>query len=190
MRRTRDKTREPKMLTGKRNVLIVLTIVTTMAIGGAAAVWANGNSGNVIYACVNDASGTVKIVAADTICSQNSTLVHWNQEGTPGADGAEGPEGPQGESGVPMTPMNVYTDFGITQATGTITTVEVLCRPGDIATGGGFILTDEIHHLTGSSVVLMSVASGGLSPDGWIVTAATAVGDTVEVQVVCITPAD
>jgi hypothetical protein len=87
------------MLVGKRNLLVVLTIMTVLAIGGASAVLANGNSGNVIYACVNNNSGTVKIVAADTVCHQNSTLVHWNQEGTPGMDGADGADGVDGQDG-------------------------------------------------------------------------------------------
>jgi hypothetical protein len=54
----------------------VLTIITAMAIGGASAVLANGNSGNVIYACVNNASGTIKIVAADAVCGSKGTLLH------------------------------------------------------------------------------------------------------------------
>ena len=87
------------MSVGKRNLFVVLAMIAAMAIGGTSAVLANGNSGNVIYACVNDASGTVKIVTADTVCHENSTLVHWNQEGTPGMNGADGTDGTDGTDG-------------------------------------------------------------------------------------------
>jgi hypothetical protein len=60
---------------------------------------ANSNSGNVIYACVNNSGGTVKIVAADTVCTENWTLVNWNQEGTPGMDGNDGDDGVDGTNG-------------------------------------------------------------------------------------------
>ena len=46
------------MFVGKRNLLVVLTIVTALAIGGVSAVRANGTSGNVIYACVNNGGVT------------------------------------------------------------------------------------------------------------------------------------
>ncbi len=150
------------MLVGKRNLLVVLTIITAMAIGGASAVLANGNSGNVIYACVNDASGTVKIVAADTVCHENSTFVHWNQEGTPGMDGAdgsdgqdgvdgqdgqdgaEGPEGPAGDKGDKGDPGPASGAASQVVAGNESTALSTaVCPAGTFAIGGGFFMTND-----------------------------------------------
>src|SRR5215831_21207272 len=51
---------------------------------------------NTIYACVNNSSGAVKIVAAGTVCPNNQSLVTWNIVGPQGAQGPQGPQGPQG----------------------------------------------------------------------------------------------
>jgi hypothetical protein len=137
------------MLVGKRNLLVVLTIITALAVGGASAVLANGNSGNVIYACVNNSSGTVKIVAVDTVCHGNSTLVHWNQEGTPGQDGTDGVDGQDGTDGQDgadgqdgvagisgyeqVARAQTYTDV----SEGLFMTVGVTCPDGKKVLGGG-----------------------------------------------------
>jgi hypothetical protein len=150
------------MLDGKRNLLVVLTIITALAIGGASAVVANGNSGNVIYACVNNNSGAVKIVAADTVCHENSTLVHWNQEGTPGMDGAdgtdgtdgtdgadgaqgaEGPEGPAGEKGDQGDPGPASGAVSQVVAGNDNTALSTaVCPAGTFAVGGGYFMTND-----------------------------------------------
>jgi hypothetical protein len=137
------------MLVGKRNLLVVLTIITAMAIGGASAVLANGNSGNVIYACVNNSSGEVKIVAADTVCREHSTLVHWNQEGTPGNDGADGMDGTNGMNGTDGTDGTdgapgisgyeqvVQTEMLVDAQVGDFITAGVACPDGKKVLGGG-----------------------------------------------------
>src|SRR4051794_11012950 len=58
----------------------------------AAALYAQSTA---IYACVNSASGEVKIVTAGTECVGNRTLVQW---GIAGPTGATGPQGPKGDS--------------------------------------------------------------------------------------------
>jgi len=58
-----------------------------------------------IYACVNNSSGTIKIVSVTTECPNGSMLLQWNQvgltgpAGPAGADGATGPAGPAGADG-------------------------------------------------------------------------------------------
>src|SRR2546422_11060666 len=63
-----------------------------------------------IYACENNSSGTLKIVAAGTVCANNETLIHWNEVGPQGPmglpgmngkDGTNGKDGPQGPQGLP-----------------------------------------------------------------------------------------
>ena len=169
------------MFVGKRNLLVVLTIITAMAIGGASAVFANGNSGNVIYACVNNDSGTVKIVADDTVCRENSTLVHWNQEGTPGADGtdgtdgadgadgtdgaqgAEGPEGPAGEKGDrgdPGPASGAVSQVVAGNSSAALSTA--VCPAGTFAMGGGFFMNNDSPPFAS----FPSTASAGVPPTG------------------------
>ena len=164
------------MLDGKRNLLVVLTIITALAIGGASAVVANGNSGNVIYACVNNNSGAVKIVAADTVCHENSTLVHWNQEGTPGMDGADGTDGADGAEGAegPEGPAGDKGDQGDPgPASGAVSQVvagndssalsTAVCPAGTFAVGGGYFMTNDSPPFAS----FPSTASAGIAPVGF-----------------------
>ena len=169
------------MSVGKRNLFVVLAMIAAMAIGGTSAVLANGNSGNVIYACVNDASGTVKIVAADTVCNENWTLVNWNQDGTPGMDGAdgqdgvdgqdgqdgaqgaEGPEGPagdKGDKGDPGPASGAASQVVVGSVSSALSTAA--CPTGTFAIGGGFFMN------TDSSVFASfpSTTGGGTAPAG------------------------
>lgn len=50
-------------------------------------------SGEVIHACVDNDSGALRIVTAETVCNADETPLEW------GVIGLEGPEGPQGEQG-------------------------------------------------------------------------------------------
>ena len=57
------------------------------------------------YACVNNSSGTIKIIDEDENCKNNETWISWNQKGPQGDPGEQGPQGeagpagPQGETG-------------------------------------------------------------------------------------------
>jgi hypothetical protein len=61
--------------------------------------------------------------------------------------GTQGPPGPQGPSGSPdvgqIPPENIYTALGPINSTGTsgFATSSALCMQGDIAVGGGFVIT-------------------------------------------------
>jgi hypothetical protein len=52
-----------------------------------------------LYACVNNNSGTIKMVAAGTACDNGATLFVWNATGQAGPQGAQGPAGPAGPAG-------------------------------------------------------------------------------------------
>jgi hypothetical protein len=160
------------MFAGKRNLLVVLTIITAMGIGGASAVLANSNSGNAIYACVNNNSGEVKIVAADTVCHENSTLVHWNQEGTPGVDGTDGTDGVDGVDGVDGTDGTDGENGDPGPASGAASQVvagnasaalsTAVCPSGTFATGGGFSMTADSPPFAS----FPSTTSAGIPPVG------------------------
>lgn len=53
----------------------------------------------LIYACVNNSSGTIKVVSATSTCANNEILLVWNGEGTQGPAGPTGPTGPTGATG-------------------------------------------------------------------------------------------
>jgi hypothetical protein len=52
-----------------------------------------------LYACVNNSSGTIKMVAAGTACDNGATLFVWNAAGPIGPQGPQGPAGPAGATG-------------------------------------------------------------------------------------------
>lgn len=60
-------------------------------------------SNSLIYACVNNGSGTIHIVAAGASCQTNEISLVWNAQGPAGPPGPQGPAGspgPQGPNGV------------------------------------------------------------------------------------------
>src|SRR5258706_16124406 len=73
---------------------LVIALVGTTTIGFAAATTAG-----VINACVNNNSGTVKIVGATDTCPPNWTALSWSDQGSAGATGATGATGPTGPAG-------------------------------------------------------------------------------------------
>src|SRR6266545_5030478 len=73
---------------------LAAAIVGTSTVGFAGAI-----TTGLIYACVNNSSGTIKIVSATTSCANNEILLVWNGEGSQGPTGATGPEGPTGPTG-------------------------------------------------------------------------------------------
>jgi hypothetical protein len=54
------------------------------------------------YACVNNSSGTIRVVSGSDECKTGDYFIEWNRvgpKGDPGPMGPEGPAGPQGEPG-------------------------------------------------------------------------------------------
>ena len=86
-------------------------------------------SGEVIHACVTNGTGAVRIVSAETICTDNERALEWGviglqgPQGDPGATGATGPQGLPGETGAtgavgPQGPKGDTGAIGATGATG------------------------------------------------------------------------
>jgi hypothetical protein len=53
----------------------------------------------LIYACKNNSSGDLRVVAQGTSCPRNWSLLSWNVAGPPGPIGPQGPQGPPGVPG-------------------------------------------------------------------------------------------
>jgi hypothetical protein len=105
-----------------------------------------------IYACVNNSSGTVRIVGATTTCNKAETSLAWSSQGPRGEAGPRGPEGPQGPQGSPgpRGPEGPPGISGYHVATVSTTiplspgpyliagSVLVTCPEGKVAVGGGY----------------------------------------------------
>jgi hypothetical protein len=113
-----------------------LVLALVMGLAG----FAIANNGDVIYACVNNNSGTVKIVDAETVCAENSTLLSWNQQGVPGTDGTDGTDGTEGTDGAPGISgyeQVVQTEMLVDAQVGDFITAGVACPDGKKVLGGG-----------------------------------------------------
>jgi hypothetical protein len=90
----RSKTMNNKMRVIGIGVGLVLLLVV-------AATWTWAEGDNVTYyACVNNSSGTIFMVAPDEECKNNETKIVWNQVGPPGPAGVDGVDGAPGPPGV------------------------------------------------------------------------------------------
>src|SRR5262245_49837398 len=67
----------------------------------------------VIYACVANSSGAIRIVSAAATCKGNETKINWNQGGPQGAVGPQGPQGTPGPAGA-TGPQGVQGNQGST----------------------------------------------------------------------------
>jgi hypothetical protein len=54
---------------------------------------------NTVHGCVNDQSGTLRVVADPSDCRQAESALDWNVQGVAGQDGADGQDGAQGPAG-------------------------------------------------------------------------------------------
>jgi hypothetical protein len=105
-----------------RRYACVLGTVLPLLVLGVASV-AEAQPAGAVYACVNDSSGTFKIVAFGTICGTNETFRLWSVTGPTGPTGPVGPAGPTGATGAtgatgPQGPAGVDGATGPTGATG------------------------------------------------------------------------
>ena len=87
--------------------LLVVTVVTVVGAVGVPTVVSGhgpGPTNDLVHACVNHSSGSIKIVDADDRCKKNWTPLDWNLVGPEGPQGPVGPEGPEGPQG-PVGPQ-------------------------------------------------------------------------------------
>lgn len=76
---------------------LVLSFVAT---AGALFLGASAQASTVTYyACVNNTTGTIKIVNSTTTCATGTHKIQWNQIGPVGPVGPHGPAGSQGVAG-------------------------------------------------------------------------------------------
>ena len=93
----------PKWLVALNVVLISLVSVTLVS--------AHGGNMALIHACVNNTSGEIKIVGANSNCPSNYRALDWNIQGPTGQQGAQGQQGPIGLVG-PVGPIGPVGPVG------------------------------------------------------------------------------
>jgi hypothetical protein len=106
---TNMETKEERIV--NRRIVVVGLVAVIVAILTANLASAQAT---VYYACVNNSSGEIKMVAADAQCNKNWTKIDWNRvgpQGPAGPVGPAGPAGPQGEQG-PQGEPGPYVDLG------------------------------------------------------------------------------
>ena len=128
--------------TSKRIVVLVV-VAALLLIGGSTWVFAHGGDVNLIHACVNNSSGTLKIVGPNASCKNNETALDWGIVGPAGTAGPQGPAGPQGELG-PAGPAGAsgVSGYQVTGGSDPVSespnkTAYAFCPPGETALGGG-----------------------------------------------------
>jgi sulfatase-modifying factor enzyme 1/collagen triple helix repeat protein len=70
-------------------IIAMLTIKSVPSLG----------TDNVIYACVNQVTGVLRIVSDTAACLPTENSISWNGMGPQGSQGPQGPTGPQGPQG-------------------------------------------------------------------------------------------
>ena len=73
-------------------------VFSAFSITGAVAQPGPPESG-VIYSCINNSAGTIKIVTVNENCNNGWTAVNWNGTGVQGPPGPAGPQGATGPAG-------------------------------------------------------------------------------------------
>ena len=101
-------------------VVLLLAVGVTVALAAA----------SDINACVKNATGTIRIIGEGESCKSNELPLSWNNQ--------EGPQGPPGVLGFYHRESTPYTVINLNQQA----TASAECDPGDIATGGGYVLID------------------------------------------------
>lgn len=79
-------------------VVGILTICAA-AVGVTFALADNSPSSTTYYACVNNSSGTIQMVAGSDTCHANEHKIEWNQSGPAGPAGVPGTPGKDGKDG-------------------------------------------------------------------------------------------
>src|SRR5512133_305010 len=87
--------------TSRRFLRIALPTIAALGAGAAVGVAAIPSADGTIHACVNTATGAVRVINAEggvTCTAGTETDLVWNQQGPPGPAGPAGPQGDPGAS--------------------------------------------------------------------------------------------
>jgi hypothetical protein len=120
----------------------VATAAVTVGVASAT------HEGAVIFACVSNSSGAVRIVDEGVGCRTGETSRWWNQDGPQGLQGEQGPVGPQGPQG-PPGPASVRTQevpvvFASSPSGPVTADFLASCTTGEKPLSGGFVAQNQV----------------------------------------------
>ena len=110
----------------------------------------------VLFGCVNNSSGAIRIVDQSTVCTSTEHKIHWNQvgprgpqgnQGNQGPRGFQGPQGPQGPQGLqgPQGPAGISLGYSSVIPFGTGLTLtsgrQIVTQTNTIATTGTYFIS-------------------------------------------------
>lgn len=78
-------------------VLLALGALLGTGLSGVVKAHVGDVASGVIHSCINNGSGTIRVIDPLDTCNANDMAVDWNAVGP---QGPEGPQGPQGEQGL------------------------------------------------------------------------------------------
>ena len=128
------------------------------------------------FACVNNSSGTPKIVPSCTVgtnaspCHNNDTCVDLSLS-----------------SDQESLSLNVVCETEAANAVDGGFNIDALCSAGQVVVAGGYQCTDSAGNLVNSSVQENSFHFTGTTPDGWQVIGTTGNTDSCRVCATCTT---
>ena len=146
--------------------LIVTVFALVLAIGAIGIGVASAQvTGDTFTGCLKGGTLTKVAIGSEPVspCSQSSTEVSWNEEGTPGV------------LGFYTRSVDIKASLSANQETrGT-----AMCDEGDVATGGGF---DVFTNNVGSDAQATVLDNKPVGEDGWFGRIANFTGDSLNVN--------
>jgi hypothetical protein len=172
------------------NVTSVTALVLAMS-GGAYALSGIPDHSGVFHGCVNATTGVLRMVKSARSCRHRRVIRHggkrivipgelaiaWDQtgprgpQGAPGLQGSPGTNGTNGTNGINGATNVIVSTVAVSNVvTGNSAEKDVVCNPGERATGGGAAF-NGIGPATDINASFpthgTNAASAGQTPDGW-----------------------
>jgi hypothetical protein len=164
------------VLAGALSAVLTLALLAVAALPAAAQ-----NTGQVFVGCgfsVGDFRILAVTVGQPNFSCEGYPRYTWNRQGSRGVKGVKGPRGNEGKQGKrgargtsgsqgttgvggasgPRAHVTYPSSATTSGSAGRLLVAEASCRPGDLATGGGFAT---------EGTIISSMSIGGDSPTGW-----------------------
>ncbi len=130
--------------------IAVLVIGSGVVVNGSTRTIA-GKTAATFYACSNNSTGVMRMVASNKACKSGETRWQWNGAGSRGATGATGPQGPRGDTGAqgpegPQGPQGAQGPEGPQGPAGGGSTASPTPNP---TSSTGFFVKDSLGRVLG-----------------------------------------
>jgi hypothetical protein len=133
----------------------------------------------VLYGCVNNSTGAIRIVSQSTVCKATEHKIHWNQvgpqgpqgqkgaqgpQGQKGATGAQGPAGPQGPPGISLGNFAFNTSFTFLSSPAVVAQTNAIQTTGEYYINATALLNIDASDF--AAYCYVTTGNNGFNPDG------------------------